>query len=288
MPKSPKPKIALFTLDFHTSDQCIRLLNSIPENQIDLIAILKNSPDENTSKLEKIISTRPDIKFIKSKTNLGISKGWNHLINKFPDFDAFIFCGSDVIFDHHTIPNLIQAWQQLPNPNAFLFPPLFDLDSSGQKTNHLQFAAHQKLQGTSPISTQKGSFHCFLIPKTTLKITGLFDPNLLVFSEDTEFYHRLKTQKIPMFLVPQTKIWHPAHDSFSTKTSDFLTLHRIKSKLILEREHPKFKSLNFRFYLLSKLIQSLFLFRFSTFKIILQAISESKTHQILPIPNFPK
>lgn len=77
---------------------------------------------------------------------------------------------------------------------------------------------------------------CLLVRKKVLEIIGLFDPDLFLFHEETDFCLRARAGGFKSIIVPKSVVYHKGGASIS-KTSSLLTYYLTRNLLYLAERH---------------------------------------------------
>lgn len=241
------PKFSIIIVNYNTKNLLSASLNSISnkfrqKSLYEIIIIDNNSTDGSVSYLEKLNS--PNIKFIKSKTNLGFSKA-NNLAVKQALGKYLFFLNSDTIIKKIDLEKVDSFLNQ--NPDVGLIAPrLLNQDQSIQASCYqkqsLKNAVAEYWYGQSesfskyypknkkPVSVDSVVGAAVFIPKKVFDQIGGWDERYFMYFEDLQLCKDIKKLGKKIIYSPNFQVVH-LHGSSPHKSSS-PSKHLIQSSKI--------------------------------------------------------
>lgn len=213
-------KLNIYVLNWNQPDLTVDCVNSLliqtapVETQI---IIIDNGSTDGSIEIFK--QKFPQLHVISNKGNLGFQGGMNagikHAISNSADFVMLL--NNDTIADPKMIENL---FLNLPQDAALASPAIFYHDDHGVLCSlggdfHPVLLSVLEIKKTTlqlPGSVTRFEFlpsHAWLIKSEVFEQVGLLDEIFFpIYYDDLDFCLRLKRKDLPIYLIPQAKIFH--------------------------------------------------------------------------------
>ena len=257
---------------YNTTDIIFKCL----ENLRNIKIIIVDNGRNNQNLIKKIKSNKNIIKYFRFKKNIGFGRACNFAF-KYSKTKYTLLVEPDVLIKEIDILNLVEGFKNYPEAGV-LVPTLVDKDSAiidklenlpelNSKEANL---VKSKFNNYFPKNIINGDVcvnFCWaavlLLNNEIIKKIGLFNKKIFIFWEDFYFCRKLRTLKIPIIKIYNSKAIHI--EGFSTKKN-------LLSNFIINKHHILSSYIYFKvnkneFYLTKKIF--LYLFRFMTYLFIL-------------------
>lgn len=293
-----KDKISIIIVNWNTKNDTVNCLKSIYKNctlKFEIIVIDNNSQDDSYIYLKKHF---PKARLFKNKKNLGYAKANNQGV-KLAKYNFLIILNPDTQIQKNTFEALVKFYKNNLNIGA-LVPKLLNPDGSTQYFYHRQlptiknqfasliynytsfkkfklaksyFLLDQKFEKNTKIEQAAGV--CIFTSKTILKkVGGLFDEKLPIFFNDIDLSFRFKKDRLPIYLVTDSKIVH-----FRSSSTSKLDPYTLRQEVVLSTLHYFKKNHGFLTFAFTKL--SILTLLITTF--VLTSLGISKNYFMTPI-----
>ena len=209
--------------------------------------VIDNSPDDTARHL----CTHERVTYIFNYKNLGFGPGHNIALRKVIDqSDYHIVVNPDVYFDHTVIPKMCSFMEDnpdvglsmpkvlypdgslqhlcklLPKPHNLIYRRFLKFYKAMEKLDHMyemRFTNYDKIMDVPFLSG------CFMFLRTScLKVAGLFDENIFLYTEDVGLSRRIHRLYRTTF-YPEVSIYH-YHERGSYKKLSLL-MYNIESAI---------------------------------------------------------
>jgi GT2 family glycosyltransferase len=261
-------KILVIIITYNGSkwiDKCFGSVinSSIPSK---ILAIDNNSIDNTTDLIKK---NYPDADLIESGENLGFGKANNIGFKKAiqENFDYIFLLNQDAWIEYDTIEKLINIHQK--NNYFGILAPL-QLNGSGTyldsksleysvlTNRNLLVNAMKGLELDTVFEVDFANAACWLMPLSTLKSIGGFDPIYPHYGEDDDYVNRLARHKLKIGLYVKCKVYHDREERNHKKTGKALT-NELYIQQLIEIKNPRNIVFSKGFYL-KQIVKSIILF----------------------------
>jgi len=240
MKKQPRVKLSIIILNFNTEDLLKDCLSSLPVNdQFETIVVDNGSTDDSVNMVE---AKFPDVKLIKSKNNLGYTRG-NNLARNVVAGECVLFLNSDTTVDRGTLEAMVNLMDEdktigistcltlLPDGKLYYachrgFPTPWNslcyfsgLAKLFPKSKLFAgyTASYLPLDTIHEIDACSGTF--LLIQKKLLDQINWFDEDYFSYGEDLEMCYSVKQLGYKIVFNPKVKITHYWGASSGLKSS---------------------------------------------------------------------
>jgi len=212
----------------HYLEVCLESLAKSPPRRSMEVLVVDNASTDDT--IEMVESRFPDVKLIKSKENLGFSKGNNVAIRQCKGrYVALV--NPDVIVFPGCLDSLADFLDQNPKVGN-VGPRVFNLDMTQQSTCRRfptlwnNFCSAARLESTFKNSRFFGGEHMFyfehdrtlsvdvivgcfsMVRRETFDDVGLLDENLFMYGDDVDWCRRARNAGWDMVFYPEAQAIH--------------------------------------------------------------------------------
>ena len=217
------PSVAVIIVTYNGETvigKCLEVLTKSTD-LLDSIIVVDNNSTDNT--LQILEDFKDQIQLIKSKSNLGFGQANNKGIVKALDqgADYILLLNQDVYFDRKNLQQFLEQAHSSTLQNIGIFSPIH-LDGSGEqldynfktflfKNNPSEIVDAYMLNSKDSHESYETDFvnaAIWLLPKTTLKVIGGFDPIFFHYGEDRNYVNRLHYHNLSIHVIPDTYARH--------------------------------------------------------------------------------
>ncbi|MEJ5145917.1 glycosyltransferase family 2 protein [Sphingobacterium sp. MYb388] len=219
----------------------------------EIVAIDNHSSDDS---VQFIKSNYKEVSLIESDINLGFgganNKGLEEALRKGGEY--FLLLNQDAQVSEDTIEVLIEQAQN--NPEYGIISPMH-LNGRGDALDFnfsVQIEPKRCKQLYSDIFLKKDlnklyeakfiCAACWLLPKSTLKLVGGFNPTFFHYGEDDNYCHRIIYHKLKIGVYPCSNIFHDREDRAASKYDD--NFEMLKRQYLRELSDPNTARINER------------------------------------------
>jgi N-acetylglucosaminyl-diphospho-decaprenol L-rhamnosyltransferase len=224
--------IAFITVNYNTLECVKNLANffsglEVPFN-FTFTVVDNNSKDGS----QEFLQSRPEINYLQTGENLGYGRGINRGVAATASKYVCV-TNTDVILNREA---LVALWRFLEeHPAAGVCAPRITYEDGRNQgmafkaslfSNYANWfakllARYEKLRiarATAPLRVDGVMGAFFLIRRSVISPSALFDEDFFFFYEDTALAHSLKNNGVPCFVVPSAAIIHLGGKSRSTNS----------------------------------------------------------------------
>jgi N-acetylglucosaminyl-diphospho-decaprenol L-rhamnosyltransferase len=222
--------IAFITVNYNTLE-CVKHLANFFQGLNAPFTFTFTVVDNNSADgSQEFLESRPEINYLQTGKNLGYGRGINRGVAATAG-KYICVTNTDVVLNRDGLVNL---WRFLEErPDAGVCAPRITYEDGRDQgmvfkaslfSNYANWfakllARYEKLRIARAISPLKvdgvmGAF--FLIRRSVIPVTALFDEDFFFFYEDTALAHSLKNRGVSCFIVPSATIIHLGGKSRST------------------------------------------------------------------------
>jgi GT2 family glycosyltransferase len=241
--------VSIITVNFNqaeVTEQLIHSLNDCTYSQIEII-VVDNASSEDCSYLQEKF---PNIKLIRSKTNLGFAGG-NNLGVKAAKGNYILFINNDVEVHPNFLEPLIH--QLSLDKNAIAVSPKINYFYN---QDVIQYAGSQAVNPYTLKNKHRGTGEkdlgqydktevtdyahgaCMLVPKSTISKIGLMHEEYFLYYEEQDWCQRMNKSGGKIYFVYDSIVFHK--ESISTgKNSPLKTYYLNRNRVLFARKNFK-------------------------------------------------
>jgi GT2 family glycosyltransferase len=230
---------------------CLRALDGSTYRPLRVIVVDNGSTDGTA---EAVAAAHPEADLLRSEVNLGFAGGNNLGLRRALEDDAgYVFVlNNDVEVEPGAVAALVEAARRLPSVGA-LNPKILFADPPG----HVWFAGARfdprrgyngRQRGyrrpDSPelaevVTTDRACGAALLVPRAVLERVGLFDEELFLYSEDTDWSLRAREAGLVLYVVPDARVVHRVSASAGGESSPATLYYGLRNTMtVCERHAP--------------------------------------------------
>lgn len=216
-------KIFAIVVTYNGEQWIEKCLSSLEKSSISVtIIVVDNASTDNT--IQKIRTYFPNVILISSEENMGFGQANNMGIKTAlaENADYLLLINQDAYIDGQLIEGLIQVADDYVE-YGILSP--FHLSYTGVETE--KYFGQWVLKHYTPgliddidkkqikeiYESEFVHAACWLMPISTIKKVGGFDPLFFHYGEDNDYVHRLHYKGLKMGIVPHTLLYHDAQNT---------------------------------------------------------------------------
>jgi GT2 family glycosyltransferase len=189
------------------------------DTNLDICVVDNNSSDNSIPFLEK---EYPNIKIIKSNKNLGYGRAHNLALDKYPNYDNYVFMNNDIAVEPNWLNKLLEVLKTKQNVGA-VGPKIllsekkensYVINSAGMDIDkhHMAYDRYQGEYDSEKYNiTEKVDAICgavMLVPKEVLKKVRGFNPNMFLYYEDVDLSLRIRDQGYDIYYCGKSVVYH--------------------------------------------------------------------------------
>ena len=202
----------------------VRCLESLREQTLQdfrIYLIDDASTDDSVARLQAAL--QPQDVFLPQKQNLGFAAANNLGIRQAlaDGADAVLLLNNDTVCAPDMLERLLQRHRpaRVSCPKMlFMDPPDEDLVCRRHPRSPHAAAVTPRRRATPktarPYSEKKQvsfiTFCCVLLPRAVVERVGYLDEDLFMYCEDVDYCIRLADASVPLWYIPQARLWHKA------------------------------------------------------------------------------
>jgi GT2 family glycosyltransferase len=219
-----------------------------------------NSDDDSTTMIQREF---PDVHLIRNRENVGFARANNQALKE-ADGDYYLLLNSDTIIPKGAVTGMLNYMENHPEVAAVgpkmtngrmiqhSFTPLpsiwgelkycltYHFFPFGSLFGSLFFKSDKTIENINqPIEVELLSAACLMIRKDVLEKVGLLSEEYFLFSEENDYFHRMKKAGYKSQYLPQLEITHLIGKSREKRLSIDSEINFLKSRLLYFRKfHP--------------------------------------------------
>jgi GT2 family glycosyltransferase len=189
------------------------------DTNLDICVVDNNSSDNSIPFLEK---EYPNIKIIKSNKNLGYGRAHNLALDKYPDYDNYVFMNNDIKVEPNWLTKLLEVVKTKQNVGA-VGPKIllsekqdekYVINSAGMDIDkhYMAYDRHQGEYDSGKYNiTEKVDGICgavMLVPKEVTKKVKGFNPNMFLYYEDVDLSLRIRDLGYNIYYCGESVVYH--------------------------------------------------------------------------------
>lgn len=188
-------------------------------SNFDICVVDNGSTDESVEYLKKNF---PNIKIVKSDTNLGFGRGNNLGVSKYPDFDAYVFLNNDISVEKNWLNELVKVVQSDKSIGA-VGPKILYSEKKGEEytinsagmiitKHHLAYDRYEgeidskKFNTTEEVECLTGG--ALLVKKEVFEKIKGFNPKMFLYYEDVDLCLRIKDAGYKLYYCGSSVVYH--------------------------------------------------------------------------------
>ena len=219
------PKVGIVISNYNgwqDTVQCLQSLEKQTFRDFEIILLDDASPNDSVARLREHLP--PNTVFLPQEQNLGFA-AVNNIGMRRALADG---CEWALLLNNDTVaaPDFLETLLQQTPEGAVSCPKMLFLDPPDEiwfaggvldratgKVQHL--GGHQKDGPAFARARQVNfiTFCCVLLPRTVIERVGYLDETLFMYCEDVDYCMRLGDAGVPLWFLPDARIWHKAGGS---------------------------------------------------------------------------
>lgn len=235
----------------HDTLACLAALTRSTYPQLATIVVDNGSTDRTS---EAVAAAFPDVAVVRSDVNLGFAGGNNLGLERVLESGAgyaFVL-NNDVLVEGDAVATLVAEAERHPEAAA-LNPKILFADPPGRiwfagasfdprRGYNGRQRGYGKPDGTrfaSVVETDRACGAALLLPRDALEQVGLFDADLFLYSEDTEWSLRARAAGRRLLVVPAARVVHAVSASSGGESSPATLYYGLRNTItVCERAAP--------------------------------------------------
>ena len=245
-----KKRLAIIIVNyngFSDTKECIESINNKDESIL-IIVVDNGSKNDESRELKSLF---PDIHTIRSEINGGFSYG-NNLGIKYAldnNYDYCMLLNNDTLIDSGMIHLLLtKADDKTITVPTMFYASMPDTIWYGggfinRSTGNSQHKRMNTKENVDLLKDEESTFAtgcCILFNSNLVKRIGMFNEEMFMYCEDTEFCIRALKDENRILYVPQAKLWHKVSKSTGGSASQFSTYYMTRNRFYCIKKHRDF------------------------------------------------
>ncbi len=215
-------KVLIVILNYNGIHLLKKHLSSVVKTDypnFDICVVDNGSTDDSVEYLKK---EYPNIKIVKSNTNLGFGKGNNLGVSSNPGYDAYVLVNNDVSVERNWLSELVEVAESSKDIGAVGPKILYSKKKDGRyiinsagMTVDSHYMAYDRYEGeidskkynvTEEVSCLTGGV--LLIKKEVWEKVVGFNPKMFLYYEDVDFCLRIKDAGYKLYYCGSSVVYH--------------------------------------------------------------------------------
>lgn len=282
-----KKNIWVVLVNYFGAEDSIECIDSLKKNNTDInILVVDNSNDK---KEKAKICTIPNVNYIDARSNLGFAEANNMGIEFAIQNKAthIVLLNNDTIIDSQMISELLKN----SDDNSICVPKMlyyYDRNKvwyGGGEINRITGNVRVETINKYDEKVKTCTFAtgcCMLLPVSVIKkFDFIFDSNLFMYCEDTEFCIRADILGVKIKYVPSAKLWHKVSASSGGSMSPLSIYYTSRNRLYYIQKHKEYFHITAKWLAVSSRIARIIQYRIEgnpLWKAYYQALIDSKNN----------
>jgi len=264
------PELSIVIVNWNTRDLLRDCLNSVyaetEATSFEVLVVDNASSDGSTAMIR---GEFPQVRLMENRENLGFARANNQAIRESRG-SYILLLNPDTVVLSGALDEMVSFMRAHPDVDAsgpMILNPDRSLQPSTQDSRYAfdlctRFLLEECLLGYLPRllvrklgkSETRSSHHrqvsaalgaCIMITRRASNKVGLLDEQYFLFSEETDWFYRLKQVGGKTYFIPEARIIH--HRQQSVKQTDTMLEHSYRSRyLFMKKHHKKVQAYLFR------------------------------------------
>jgi GT2 family glycosyltransferase len=198
---------------------CLRSLSVVDYTSLGVVVVDNGSTDGTA---EAVQAGFPDVDLVRCPQNLGFADGNNVGIRRALELgaDAVLVLNNDVEVEPGLVKPLLEELDRRPHaaavcPKILFFEPRDRIWFVGATVDlrrglgrHLRFRELDDLAETEVVESDRACGAAMLVTRAAIAEVGLFDSELFIYAEDTDWSLRARSLGWRHYVVPTSRIYH--------------------------------------------------------------------------------
>lgn len=212
-------------------------------SNFDIVVIDNGSTDNSVQYIEKNF---PNIKMVKSDTNLGFGRGNNLGVEKYPDFDAYVFLNNDISVEKNWLNELVKVAQSDKSIGA-VGPKILYSEKKGEEytinsagmiitKHHLAYDRYEGSKDSSKYNVIEQvdvlTGGALLVKREVFEKIKGFNSKMFLYYEDVDLCLRIKDAGYKLYYCGSSVVYHDHMASTSVLGSSKRNLLSMKNRYI--------------------------------------------------------
>src|SRR5579871_2974178 len=212
--------------------------------------VADNGSSDGTA--EAVAEGFPAVELIHNGANLGFAGGNNAGIRRALELGAthVLVLNNDTELDPGFVGALLDEAERRPDAGALCSKILFADPSdliwfagatfdprSGYNGRQRGYREHDDGRFDDVHETDRACGAAMLVPREVLEKVGLFDDDLFVYSEDTDWSLRAREAGYRLYVVPQSKVWHKVSAASGGESSPTTLYYNLRNTIVVCERH---------------------------------------------------
>ncbi len=244
--------VAVVVLNWNRRDDTLACLRSLALVEVPplLVIVVDNASADGSA--EAVASEFPRVELIRNEANLGFAEGNNIGIARALELGAqhVVVLNNDVEVDPGFVVALLDEAARRPDAASlgskilFASPPdliwfagaAYD-PRSGYNGRQRGYREHDDGRFDEVVQTDRACGAAILVPRTVLERVGLFDPELFLYNEDTDWSLRARAAGLSHYVVPASVVHHKVSAASGGESSPTTLYYGCRNSVVVAERH---------------------------------------------------
>lgn len=249
-----RPHVALVVLSWNGRKDLAESLPSLAQVQYPALTTIVVDNGSSDGTVEWLAAKFPAVEVVALEENAGFCTGMNAGARRALELgaDHLVFLNNDIEVDPQFVSALVEEAARRPDAGA-LCPKIYLMDppdriwyfgarldpAKGYNGAHVGFNEVDTGQFAEVAETGRACGAAMLVPRAVLDEVGVFDEELFLYADDTDWSLRARAAGYRIYVVPQSRIWHKVSAANEGEGSPKTLYYSTRNTLhVLERHAP--------------------------------------------------
>lgn len=262
-----RSRIVVILVNYNGIKDTVECVNSIEQSTFPVDVIVVDNASENDD-VEILSKDFPNIKVIKSTTNLGFAGG-NNLGIKYAfkqGYEYITLLNNDTVIDK----DMFMELYNFARKDLVTLPEMYYYDwpekiwySGGvvdKKTGIVKHIIEPVSEKDTTRACRFATGCCMMIHRNIIENVGMLEDRFFMYCEDEEYSLRLAKNNINIAVIPKAKLWHKVAQS-SKKDSAFYEYYISRNRMLcIKRNKEYFGWSAYIYSMWTRMIKALYYF----------------------------
>lgn len=246
------PPVGVVVLTWNGCEDTLACLGSLfaGGEPVPLVVVVDNGSVDGTT--EAVRAAHPDVELVRSDENLGFAGGNNLGIERALELgvEHVLVLNNDTEVEPGAVAALVDEARRTPDAGALCAKLLYadppdriwfagaDFDPRrGYNGRQRGYGSSDGPEFGAVAETDRACGAAMLVPRTVLEQVGVFDPELFLYSEDTEWSLRARAAGYRLLVVPGARVRHKVSVAAGGESSPTTLYYGVRNTLVVCERH---------------------------------------------------
>lgn len=240
-------KVSIITVNYNQMDVTIDLLRSIDPYELSGLEVIVVDNGSKVDETTRLSSKFPNVKVIRSETNLGFAGG-NNLGIKAAKGEYLFLVNNDTVLPKNTVSQLKEVLQQredvaitcpliyyYDNPDVIQYAGFTAINPITGRNSAINYK-HKMTVSNKIVETEYAHGAAMMIKRSVVEKLGMMAENYFLYYEELDWVHHIKQNGFKVVVDHRSYIFHK--ESISTKkASPLKTYFQTRNRILFMRRN---------------------------------------------------